>query len=71
MWDSVMEIYSDAQAFGLKPCNASAVKNSTLALSWLEATFPGLRQEGRQVASPSAVKAHAYALIDASLLLQV
>ncbi|KAL8137344.1 hypothetical protein V2J09_003345 [Rumex salicifolius] len=70
IWDSVMEIYSDAQAFGLKSSNANAVTNSMLAISWLEATFPGLRQEGKQVANSSAVKAHAYALIDASLLLQ-
>lgn len=70
IWDSLMEIFSDAQAFGLKSSNANAVKNSMLAISWLEATFPGLKQEGKQVASSSAVKAHAYALIDASLLLQ-
>ncbi|KAF5738455.1 hypothetical protein HS088_TW13G01354 [Tripterygium wilfordii] len=70
-WESMLEIYSDAQAFGLKSTNSIAVINSRLAISWLEATFPdlvaGQAAEGEDVPT---LKAHPYALFDASLSLQ-
>ncbi|GMH30560.1 hypothetical protein Nepgr_032403 [Nepenthes gracilis] len=70
MWESVMEMYSDAQAFGVKSTNTMAVRNSKLAISWLEDTFPELNRQGIQVGSLSVVEARPFALIDVSLLLQ-
>ncbi|GAB2299524.1 hypothetical protein Dimus_033590 [Dionaea muscipula] len=70
MWESVMEMHADAQALGLKSANQTAIKNSNRALSWLESTFPELKRQGQKVEGFSVVMAHAYALIDASLLLQ-
>ena len=66
-----MEIYSDAQTFGLKSTSSTAVSNSSLAISWLEATFPELKQQEKEVNHISAVKARPHVLIDASLSLQV
>ncbi|GAB4827588.1 hypothetical protein Ancab_034470, partial [Ancistrocladus abbreviatus] len=70
MWESIMEMHVDAQAFGLKSANPAAVRNSTMAISWLDATFPELNQQGKEVGSYSMVKARSHALIDASILLQ-
>ncbi|KAJ8439416.1 hypothetical protein Cgig2_001756 [Carnegiea gigantea] len=70
LWESIVEIYSDAQTFGLKSASSTAVSNSSLAISWLEATFPELNQQEKEVNHISAVKARPHVLIDASLSLQ-
>ncbi|KAL2940621.1 Nuclear pore complex protein NUP88 [Bienertia sinuspersici] len=69
MWESIVEIYSDAQTFNQKSTNSTAISSSSLAISWLEATFPEL-EERKEASHVSAVKAHPYVLIDASLSLQ-
>ncbi|GLT51459.1 hypothetical protein SLA2020_248680 [Shorea laevis] len=69
-WELILEIYSDAHRFGLKSANSTAVNNSNSAITWWEATFPELSQEARGGENLSAVKAHPYALFDASLALQ-
>ena len=66
-WESVLEIYSDARIFGLK----AAVSNANLAISWLEATFPELARQAAEGGNQPALKAHPYALFDASVSLQV
>jgi hypothetical protein len=66
----VLEIYSDAETFGLKSANPVAVNNSNRAISWLEATFPELAHESKE-GGLSTLKAHPYAVFDASLCLQV
>ncbi|XAR65925.1 hypothetical protein NMG60_11011935 [Bertholletia excelsa] len=68
-YESILEIYSDAQTFGLKSANPSAVSNSKRAISWLEATFPELTNQAMG-GNISAVKAQPYALFDASISLQ-
>uniref|UniRef100_A0A6M2EPA1 Nucleoporin Nup88 n=1 Tax=Populus davidiana TaxID=266767 RepID=A0A6M2EPA1_9ROSI len=68
-WESVLEIYSDAEMFGLKSANPVAVNNSNLAIFWLEATFPELAHESKE-RELSTLKAHPYAIFDASLCLQ-
>ncbi|KAL6980697.1 Nuclear pore complex protein nup88 [Sarracenia purpurea var. burkii] len=68
-WDSVLEIYSDAQSYGLKSTNPRAVSNSNLAITWLEATFPELHHQDTGGNVP-AVKAQPYALFDASVSMQ-
>ena len=70
MWESIVEIHTDAQTFGQKSANSTAISNSSLAISWLEATFPELGQ-GMETSHISAVKARPYVLIDMSLSLQV
>ncbi|XP_021769174.1 nuclear pore complex protein NUP88-like [Chenopodium quinoa] len=70
MWESIVEIYSDAQTFGQKSTNSSAISNSSLAISWLEATFPELDQGKGAASNITAVKACPYVVIDASLSLQ-
>ncbi|CAI0415825.1 unnamed protein product [Linum tenue] len=69
-WDSVLEIYNDANTLGLESANPIAVSNSSRAVSWLEATFPELSSEAGDRENISAVKAEAHALFDASLCLQ-
>ncbi|OWM87430.1 nuclear pore complex protein NUP88 [Punica granatum] len=69
-WECIQEIYGDAQNSGLKSVNPTAVQNSNLAISWLEATFPELSDEAAERASLASVKARPYALFDASLSLQ-
>ena len=66
-----MEIYSDAHTFGLKSVNSSAVSNSSLAITWLEATFPEIDQETADEGNLPTLKAHPHALFDSSLSLQV
>nr|XP_034923775.1 nuclear pore complex protein NUP88-like isoform X2 [Populus alba] len=68
-WESVLEIYSDAETFGLKSANPVAVNNSNRAISWLEATFPELAHDTKE-GGLSTLKAHPYAVFDASLCLQ-
>ncbi|KAG6765438.1 hypothetical protein POTOM_029480 [Populus tomentosa] len=68
-WESVLEIYSDAETFGLKSANPVAVNNSNRAISWLEATFPELAHDTKE-GELSTLKAHPYAVFDASLCLQ-
>ncbi|EEF27949.1 conserved hypothetical protein [Ricinus communis] len=68
--ESVLEIYSDAQTFGLKSTNQTAVSNSNFAISWLEATFPELNDEAIERDDLLTLKARPYALFDASLCLQ-
>ncbi|KAL5568557.1 hypothetical protein UlMin_025132 [Ulmus minor] len=69
-WESVIELHSDVHTFGLKSANSAAVSNSNLAISWLEATFPELAHQASAGADLSAIKAHPFALFDASLSLQ-
>ncbi|KAF5771096.1 putative nucleoporin NUP88/NUP82 [Helianthus annuus] len=69
-WESVLEIYSDAQTFGLKSGSAKAVGNATLAVSWLEATFPELARQAAEGGTQPALKSHPYAPFDASVSLQ-
>uniref|UniRef100_A0A1J3JRS6 Nuclear pore complex protein NUP88 n=1 Tax=Noccaea caerulescens TaxID=107243 RepID=A0A1J3JRS6_NOCCA len=69
-WESVMEIYNDANMFGVKSPNSLAVSNSSLAIDWLEAVFPDLTEQGTRGDNIVVVKAHPYALLDASLALQ-
>ncbi|KAL6326443.1 hypothetical protein AAG906_008305 [Vitis piasezkii] len=69
-WESILEIYNDAHTFGLKSANSTAVSNSNLAIFWLEATFPELAHQATEGGNLSMLKAHPYALFDASLSLQ-
>lgn len=69
-WESIIEIHNDAHTFGLKSSNSSAVSNSNLAISWLEATFPDLTHQASEGIDLSAIRARPYALFDASLSLQ-
>nr|GEZ28245.1 nuclear pore complex protein NUP88 [Tanacetum cinerariifolium] len=69
-WESVLEIYSDAQTCGLKAGSSKAVSNANLAISWLEATFPELARQAAEGGNQPALKAHPYALFDASVSLQ-
>ncbi|XP_021662781.2 nuclear pore complex protein NUP88 isoform X2 [Hevea brasiliensis] len=69
-WESVLEIYRDAHTFGLKSANQTAVSNSNLAISWLEATFPELDNGAMEGENLLALKARPYVLFDASLCLQ-
>ncbi|KAM0023565.1 putative nucleoporin NUP88/NUP82 [Helianthus debilis subsp. tardiflorus] len=69
-WESVLEIYSDAQTFGLKSGSSKAVSNATLAVSWLEATFPELARQAAEGGTQPALKSHPYAPFDASVSLQ-
>lgn len=69
-WESIVEIYNDAQTFGLKSSNSVAVSNSNLAISWLEATFPAIADQETEGSDLYVLRAHPYALFDASLSLQ-
>lgn len=69
-WESILEIYNDAQSFGLKSANSKAISNSSLPISWLEETFPNLVQATDGGGMP-VIMAHPCALFDASLALQV
>ncbi|KAL0874836.1 hypothetical protein Bca101_024541 [Brassica carinata] len=69
-WESIMEIYNDANMFGVKSPNSIAVSNSSQAIDWLEAVFPELTEKGTRGDNKVVVKAHPYALLDASLALQ-
>ncbi|CAJ2644041.1 unnamed protein product [Trifolium pratense] len=68
--ESLLEIYNDAHTFGLMSANSVAASNSKLAISWLEATFPELQKQEIEGDSLSLLRAHAYAVFDASLVLQ-
>lgn len=69
-WVSIEEIYKDAHMYGLKSSNSQAVTNSSLAIAWLEATFPQLVSQAKEGGSLLALKAHPYVPFDASLALQ-
>ncbi|CAA3024448.1 nuclear pore complex NUP88 [Olea europaea subsp. europaea] len=69
-WESILEIYNDAHTFGMKSSNSKAVTNSNLAISWLEATFPGLAHQAGEGGNLFAIKAQPYVLFDASISLQ-
>ena len=69
--ESLLEVYNDAQTFGLKSANSVAASNSKLAISWLEATFPELQNQETEGDNLSLLRAHAYAIFDASIVLQV
>ncbi|KAJ0102764.1 hypothetical protein Patl1_06594 [Pistacia atlantica] len=69
-WESILEIYSDAHTFGLRSSNSSAISNSSLAISWLEATFPELAQDAVDEGDLPTLKAHPHALFNSSLSLQ-
>ncbi|CAJ1860717.1 unnamed protein product [Sphenostylis stenocarpa] len=68
--ESLVEIYNDAHTFGIMSANSVAASNSKLAISWLEAAFPELQNQETEGDSLSLLRAHAYALFDASLVLQ-
>ncbi|XP_027335594.1 nuclear pore complex protein NUP88 isoform X2 [Abrus precatorius] len=68
--EPLLEIYNDAHTFGLISANSLAASNSKLAISWLEATFPELQNQETEGDNLSLLRAHAYALFDASLVLQ-
>lgn len=70
-WVSIEEIYKDAHMYGLKSSNSQAVTNSSLAIAWLEATFPELVSQAKEGGSLLALKARPYVPFDASLALQV
>lgn len=71
-WESILEIYNDATTFGLKSADSRAVNNSSMAISWLEATFPELCAQGGDGKKLYGVaKAQASILFDASVVLQV
>ncbi|XP_011623988.1 nuclear pore complex protein NUP88 isoform X1 [Amborella trichopoda] len=67
---SIEEIYKDAHTLGLKSANSRAVNNSSLAITWLEATFPDLNDQNAGKGTLSTLKAHPYASFDVSLSLQ-
>ncbi|KAI3939077.1 hypothetical protein MKX01_001945 [Papaver californicum] len=69
-WDSIWEIYNDAHLFGLKASNSRAVSYSSLAIAWLQATFPQLVSQPAGGGSSVALRAHPYVPFDASLSLQ-
>ncbi|CAN6812986.1 unnamed protein product [Brassica oleracea] len=63
---NLMKIYNDAN----KSPKSIAVSNSSQAIDWLEAIFPDLTEHGTRGDNKVVVKAHPYALLDASLALQ-
>lgn len=67
----VEDIYEDMNEFGLKSSDLKVVSNARLAIDWLEATFPELADQSFEEGSVLVSRAHPYAPIDASLLLQV
>jgi len=67
----LVEIYNDAHTFGIISANSVAASNAKLAISWLEAAFPELQNQDTEADSLSLLRAHAYSLFDASLVLQV
>ncbi|MQL83873.1 hypothetical protein Taro_016375 [Colocasia esculenta] len=67
---SVKEIYEDASEFRLQSSNSKAVSNCRLAINWLEATFPELTDQGKEKLNLPVLRAHSYALTDASISLQ-
>ncbi|KAG6735029.1 hypothetical protein I3842_01G299900 [Carya illinoinensis] len=69
-WESILEIHTDAHTFGLQSANSTAVSNSNVAISWLEATFPEFADSELEGGDLSMLRAHPYALFDASLSLQ-
>ncbi|XP_047321882.1 nuclear pore complex protein NUP88 [Impatiens glandulifera] len=68
-WESVLELYNDAQTLGLKSSNTKAVNNSNMAIQWLEATFPELTRLATG-GNSLVLKAEPYALFDATVSLQ-
>ncbi|KAK4370334.1 hypothetical protein RND71_009809 [Anisodus tanguticus] len=70
-WESVLELYSDAHMFGLKSSNSKAVKNSNLAISWLEATFSELTRKEVHSENAAVLRVQPHTLFDASISLQV
>ncbi|KAK4798822.1 hypothetical protein SAY86_031148 [Trapa natans] len=68
-WESIQEIYLDAQTCGMKSVNPITIQNSNLAISWLEATFPELSDEVER-GKLGFIRARPNALFDASISLQ-
>ncbi|KAI4372937.1 hypothetical protein MLD38_011116 [Melastoma candidum] len=68
-WDSLLELYGDVHAYGLKSANSQAVTNSKMAIDWLEGTFPELAKQP-EAGRHYTVVACPCALFDASLSLQ-
>lgn len=66
----MVEIYNDARTLGLKSSNPRAVSNSSLAIAWLEATFPELTHQ-EAGGTLEVLRAQPYVPFDASLSLQV
>ncbi|KAL5710313.1 hypothetical protein ACHQM5_020893 [Ranunculus cassubicifolius] len=67
--ESVMEIYNDARMLGLKSSNSRAVNNASLAVAWLEATFPELTHQ-ETGGTLEVLRAQPYVPFDSSLSLQ-
>ncbi|KAI3982067.1 hypothetical protein MKX01_018973 [Papaver californicum] len=55
--DSIWEIYNDTYLFGLKASNSRAVSYSSLAIAWLQATFPPLVSQPAGGGSSVALRA--------------
>ncbi|KAK4783147.1 hypothetical protein SAY86_007521 [Trapa natans] len=68
-WESIQEIYLNAQMCRLKSVNPITIRNSNLAISWLESTFPELSDEVER-GKLAFIRACHNALFDASLSLQ-
>ncbi|PIA32201.1 hypothetical protein AQUCO_04500060v1 [Aquilegia coerulea] len=68
-WEAIVEIYNDAHTFGLKSSNSRAVSNSSLAIAWLESTFPEITHQDSGGTS-IMLRAQLYVPFDASLCLQ-
>ncbi|ONK77958.1 uncharacterized protein A4U43_C02F12710 [Asparagus officinalis] len=69
-WEFLEEIHEDVKVFGVKSPNAIVASNSNMALDWLEATFPELADESLAERNKLVLRAHPYAPLDASLVLQ-
>lgn len=66
-----MEIYKDAHVCGLDSSNPRVARNSSLAISWIEGTFPEFVEHKMEGDSVFLLRAHPYTPTDASLALQV
>lgn len=69
-WAYVEEIYEDVNTLGLKSSNSKDLSSSSLAIAWLEATFPELADRSLGGGNILILRAHPYAPLDASLSLQ-
>ncbi|KAM7264364.1 hypothetical protein ACFE04_002047 [Oxalis oulophora] len=69
-WESILEIFSDAQNFGPQSSSSTSNSNLNLAILWLESTFPELANQAIDGGNLNTVKAQPFPLLDASLALQ-
>ncbi|KAK8926141.1 hypothetical protein KSP39_PZI018299 [Platanthera zijinensis] len=69
-WMHIEEIYNDAHICVLDSSDARVSRNSGLAITWLEATFPKLVDRKMEGGNVIVLRAHSYTPLDASLALQ-